>query len=91
MIASRHKIVASQGKSMLYYMVRVEKKPDRQKEIGMKCQRCGSEALIEEGHQIKEATGPDATQTLRFKGLYGTLKATVCSGCAMMLRRLGWQ
>lgn len=59
----------------------------------MKCQRCGDEAVVAEGHELRKASGPDATTALMLKGRFGTVAAKVCDSCATMLRlrKLGWR
>lgn len=56
----------------------------------MKCQRCGNEAMVEEGIVLTEPVGPDATRTLELEGIKGTITAAVCEDCARMLHLLGW-
>ena len=56
----------------------------------MKCQRCGNEAVVQQGYVLTEPIGPDATKALKLKGANGTIMADVCDGCAKMLRLRGW-
>ena len=57
----------------------------------MKCQRCGNAEVRQEGRLLMPAMGADATVALWLQGVKGRVMACVCSGCALMLRRLGWK
>ena len=55
-----------------------------------KCQRCGNKAIIRDGGELREASGPDAIVALTIRGIIGTIQAEVCGDCATMLKALGW-
>ena len=57
----------------------------------MKCERCGNDEVWQEGRKLTDAQGADSTQTLRYKNAIGSITASVCNGCANMLRKLGWR
>ena len=57
----------------------------------MKCQRCGNEAVRQEGHLLAEANGPEATMTLSYQGIKGRLVARTCGTCGKRLLSIGWR
>ena len=57
----------------------------------MKCERCGNNAIYQEGQKLIEAIGPDATNVMTTEGVKGQVLAKVCNSCKIMLNRLGWK
>ena len=59
--------------------------------LKVKCDRCGQDALKQEGILLARAEGKDAIATLYFNAPRGSLTANVCDSCSMELKRLGWK
>jgi len=57
----------------------------------MKCERCGNEAVRQEGHLLADANGPEATTTLHYQGIKGRLVAHACKVCSEKLIKIGWR
>ena len=57
----------------------------------MKCERCGNEAVRQEGNLLRNPHGGEAVVTLTYKGVKALLQARVCKSCADLLRERGWK